>query len=48
MIQKLKTAGPVKWNKILDQVLPEISTNIPTPANMKLGLNKFRYKFGET
>ena len=48
MIQKLKTAGPVKWNKILDQVLPEISTNMTTPDIMKLGLNIFRYKIGET
>ncbi len=44
MIQKLKTAGPVKWNKILDQVLPEISTNMTTPDIMKLGLNIFDTK----
>lgn len=48
LIQKLKTAGPVKWNQILDQVLPEISTNLTTPDIMKLGLNLFRYKIGET
>lgn len=48
MIQKLKTAGPIKWNRIMDQVLPQISTNMTTPDIMKLGLNIFRYQIGET
>ena len=48
VIQKMKTAGPVKWNRILDTVLPKMSTNLTTPTIMKLGINMLRYKVGET
>lgn len=48
IIQKMKTAGPRKWNQILDTVLPKISTNLTTPTIMKLGLGLPRYKIAET
>lgn len=48
VIQKIKKAGPIKWNRILDTVMPKISTNMTTGDIVKLGLNMFRYQIGET
>lgn len=45
--RKAKTAGPIKLMKIMDEVLPQMSTNISTSEMLKLGGNLLRLKINE-
>lgn len=47
ILKKIKSSGPWKWMQIVENVLPQISTNMDTATLLKLGAQMFHLKIGE-
>ena len=46
MFTKMKAAGPSTWLKMMDEILPQVSTTLSGTEIAWLGLNMFRYHLG--
>nr|WP_296266119.1 LCP family protein [uncultured Merdimonas sp.] len=48
IVEKVKDAGIIKMNKIIDTVLPEVSTSLTSTEILKMAAGVFDYSLGET
>lgn len=48
IVEKVKDAGIIKMNKIIDTVLPEVSTSLTSTEILKMASGVFDYSLGET
>jgi len=47
IVSRTRTAGPVKWLRLVDEALPYVETNLSTPEMLIVGVNLLRIQMDE-